>query len=150
MPSLAGMSISRCRCLFYGNAKSKGPEQQPELTTSATTANSNTEVPLTDPSVFLFTPNKTEEEAASAQTHPDDRAANTAISAVVPILAGLAVTTAVAAGVAAAAPLALAASGVPTLAAVITGSALAAMVGLGASAYVDLHFERGERAKLFI
>ena len=75
------------------------------------------------------------------------QATHTAISAVVPIVAGIAATTATAAAATAACPILIGAAGTHSLLGVAACSFFAALAGLGASAYTSVRIERLERVK---
>lgn len=154
MHTSSGGKGLRRRCCFYDGDKSRvvARARQPtdlEPQPMAAAPALRIEARNTDALSFLFGPTDGAEEVVTPPAaRAEEDAAYTAIHAVTPVVAGLVATSGVAAGLAAAAPVIVAASGAHTCAAVIGGSALAALTGLAASACAGIRLARQEISTL--
>lgn len=150
-----------CRCCVYGRSMRRflqpaDPAHQrqeiepPGVTDSiANFPHGSSEVDnkpaANDPATFLFGPPGDEKgELPTTKEQRQTEAANAAVTAVVPLMAGVVATSVAAAALSAACPLLLGAAGTHSLAAVATGTFFAALSGLAASAYSSVHLCRQE------
>ena len=151
-----------CRCCFFrgrnhslkeeiGHPNQRKGEQKPTGTLaplSSTGSSGLMDIPANgDPVSFLFvSPRKTAGGSSVTAEQVQAQATHTAVSAVVPIIAGIAAITVSAAAATAACPILIAAAGTHSLSTVATGSVFAALAGLGASAYTSARLDMFDRA----
>ncbi|KAL8449879.1 hypothetical protein Emed_002842 [Eimeria media] len=152
----AGRSLSGCRCCFHrvGNKKSTSAEQ-PEQKPVHAAADSSAASPAGNVTAqtaaiqFLDGPKPRDEVKkviTPVQQQGEEEAAQTALQAVTPVVTGVAATAGLCLVWAAAASMTFTA-GAPTCAAVVAGSALAAVAGLATSACTVVRLSAAENAK---
>ncbi|KAL8436697.1 hypothetical protein ACSSS7_001522 [Eimeria intestinalis] len=157
MDTPARHSLSGCRCCFHriGNKKFVPAEEPParepvhEAPVASAVSPAETVAGQTTGIHFLVGPKPSdaiERVPASRQPQSEEEAAQTALQAVTPVVAGVSATAGLCLVWAAAASMTVTA-GAPTFAAVIAVSTLAAMAGLATSAYTVVRLAAAENAK---